>query len=47
MFEQVQKTLLDQFNANELGQLTDNNTTDCFTPATSSTSPNGGGAMVA
>ena len=38
----LQETLLTQFNANELDQLTDNNTIACFTPATPSTSPNGG-----
>ena len=38
----LQKTLLNQFNANELDQLTDTDTIICFTPATASTSPNGG-----
>ena len=34
----LQEALLTQFNANELYQLTDNKTIDCFTPATPSTS---------
>ena len=34
--------MLTQLNANEVDQLTDNNTIACFTPATPSTSPNGG-----
>ena len=38
----LQEILLTQFNANELDQLADNNTIASFTPATSSTSPNGG-----
>ena len=38
----LQETLLTQFAANELNQLTDNNTIACFTSATASTSSNGG-----
>ena len=41
-----QETLLTQFNANELDQLTNNNTIACFTPTTPSTSPKGGGQEV-
>ena len=43
----LHETLLTQFNANELDQLTDNNTISCFTPTTASTSSNGGSQEVA
>ena len=38
----LQETLWFQFNANELDQLTDNNSIACFTPATPNTSSNRG-----